>query len=223
MKATIKTVFASGVLAAACMAAPPALADSFQGTVWSLNYSGVALPDADPLHETYRVTLGVDTDGYTGTGSFLDQVALKVSSSIYSASLFNAPGGAGSWTLASGGISASGCSGSGSGFECADSTLALNGGKGVALKPGTPGVDYEWVFDIAMDNGTLFTGAGLSSVKGRFVDTNGLKVGALVSEPATLTPPPPPVPEPETYALLMAGLGLMGAMARRRRQSGDSA
>lgn len=27
-----------------------------------------------------------------------------------------------------------------------------------------------------------------------------------------------PVPEPETYAMLMAGLGLMGAVARRRRQ-----
>jgi hypothetical protein len=28
---------------------------------------------------------------------------------------------------------------------------------------------------------------------------------------------PPPVPEPETYAMLLAGLGLMGLVARRRR------
>ncbi|HQR02493.1 MAG TPA: PEP-CTERM sorting domain-containing protein [Rhodocyclaceae bacterium] len=28
-----------------------------------------------------------------------------------------------------------------------------------------------------------------------------------------------PVPEPETYAMLMAGLGLLGAMAKRRKQS----
>jgi hypothetical protein len=27
----------------------------------------------------------------------------------------------------------------------------------------------------------------------------------------------PPVPEPETYAMLLAGLGLMGAIARRRK------
>jgi hypothetical protein len=27
-----------------------------------------------------------------------------------------------------------------------------------------------------------------------------------------------PVPEPETYAMFLAGLGLMGAVARRRKQ-----
>ena len=30
-------------------------------------------------------------------------------------------------------------------------------------------------------------------------------------------PPPPVVPEPETYAMLLAGLGLVGAVVRRRR------
>jgi hypothetical protein len=29
---------------------------------------------------------------------------------------------------------------------------------------------------------------------------------------------PPPVPEPETYAMMMAGLGLLGVVARRRKQ-----
>ncbi|MEO6561865.1 MAG: PEP-CTERM sorting domain-containing protein [Nitrosospira sp.] len=38
----------------------------------------------------------------------------------------------------------------------------------------------------------------------------------------TQTPTVSPIPEPETYAMLLAGLGLMGAMARRRSTKLDS-
>jgi hypothetical protein len=89
--------------------------------------------------------------------------------------------------------------------------MLLNNGKGVAV-----GSVHEWTFDLAMDNGALFTGLLQSSVKGRFVDSLGNKIGALVSENATLTPP---IPEPETYALIIAGLiVLMAAVRRQRRQ-----
>lgn len=37
--------------------------------------------------------------------------------------------------------------------------------------------------------------------------------GNIVAAPVT------PVPEPETYAMLLAGLGVMGAIARRRKQN----
>lgn len=30
--------------------------------------------------------------------------------------------------------------------------------------------------------------------------------------------PPPPIPEPETYAMMLAGLGMLGCMARRRKR-----
>ena len=32
----------------------------------------------------------------------------------------------------------------------------------------------------------------------------------------------PPIPEPETYAMLLAGLGLIGFAARRRKQKAES-
>ena len=183
-------------------------ANSFQGTVWSLSYSGSALADVDPLHETYQITLGVNTSGYTGSGSFLDQVALKVSSSLIGASLVSAPGGAGNWMLSPGGISAGGCSGSGGGFECADG-LVLAGNTPV------PGGAYSWIFNLTMNNGALFTDPLEASVKGRFVNLSGNKVGALVSENVSLVTSP--VPEPEIYAMMGLGLGLLGWTRRRKK------
>lgn len=194
--------------------AAPAAADSFQGSFWGLSYSGSPLADSDPLHETFRITLGVDLAGYTGGGSFLDQVSLKVSPSVFAASLVSAPVALADWTLQSGGINASGCSGNGGGFNCANSTLSLNGGKGVAV--GNPS-QHSWVFDITVNNGALITSVLGDSVKGRFVDSGGNKVGALVSEAMTLHTTTP-TPEPEIYAMLLAGFSVLGFAARRRKQ-----
>jgi hypothetical protein len=147
-------------------------------------------------------------------------VALKVSSSVYAVSLVSAPVAAADWSITGGGISASGCSGSGAGFECVNSLSVLNGGKGVAINKGNGvGVDYSWVFDVTVENGKLLTSD--DSIKARFVTGTGAKVGALVSENINLSvvnTPVTPVPEPETYAMLLAGLGLMAGMARRQKQ-----
>jgi PEP-CTERM motif-containing protein len=201
--------------ASLALAAPAHAASSFtddRGSIWTLTYNGVALPDADPLHETFRITLGVDTNAYALSGSFIDQVSLKVSSSLFVYSLFAAPSSVSDWTLVPGGLDANSCTGSGSGFLCADSAITLNSGQGVAVTSGNgPGVDLAWIFDLTMDNGALFTAVDQATIKSRYVGP--LDDQHLIASNITL------VPEPETYAMLLAGFGMLGFIARRRKRT----
>ena len=176
---------------------------SCQGSIYTLTYSGAPIATGGGT-ETFRITLTIDTSGYSGPGSFLDTVAIKVSSMLkVSSSLVSAPGGVAAWTMVLGGLNAGGCSGSGSGFDCAG---AVSTGVGVPM--GTP---YQWVFDLVMNTGSLFTGAFQSSVKARYVDGNGDKAGALVSEGITLQEDFPPIPEPGALLLFASAAGALWA------------
>lgn len=63
-------------------------------------------------------------------------------------------------------------------------------------------------------------------IVGHGVDNNGYLHAFLLSytpdtvfNPSPIYIPTPPVPEPETYAMLLAGLGLIGFVVRRRKQN----
>lgn len=198
-------VIASNGTAAAAPIGPDC--PTCQGSVYDLVF------DPTPVGTTadsniFRITLRIDTTGYTGTGVRIDDVAFKVSPNLNGQTLLDAPGGVENWTSVLGGISAAGCQGNSSnGFACATSNSTS-----VATLP-FAGV-YEWVFDVLLPLGkSPIASPYTASIKARYVDARGNKVGALVSEPSFLQQ----VPEPGTALLLafgLAGLARAGSMRR---------
>jgi hypothetical protein len=57
-----------------------------------------------------------------------------------------------------------------------------------------------------------------SDAEGVTIDADGV-IYVVGETPAMYVLTPPPIPEPETYALLGAGLALVGAFARRRARA----
>jgi len=146
-------------------------------------------------NDEYHFSLTIDTSGYTGDGAYIDSVALKVSSSIVGTpTLLEAPGGVDAWTVETGGLNGNGCSGAGSGFVCASD------GQTETVVPSDL---YEWIFKLLIPHDTLLA---IASIKARYVDANGYKVGDLVSENINV-----PDGDAGTFELLAFGLLSVGA------------
>lgn len=226
----IRTLTMAGVLAAPALAMADPIGPncgSCDGGIYTLSWSGTP-ESTTATTETDRITLTIDTSGVPasltsqggGAGPFsLNAVAIKIASSVISSSLFSAPGGTANWNLVTGGINASGCSGSGSGFDCADWIAA---GPGAAL-----GGILTFVFDQTINLGSLLTSNLGASIKAQYVDASGSKVGALVSEDITLQSSSTSsgisstgsTPEPGSTSLAVLGLGLLVATFWVRRRS----
>jgi len=91
----------------------------------------------------------------------------------------------------------------------------------ISTKTIKSGTTYEAEFDSLTGN-LLFIGAGFDQQDSKNIKNrnDGFKLGALG---LSTLPPPPAVPEPATWAMMIAGFGLVGAAMRRRRPAATHA
>ncbi len=154
--------------------------------------------------DAYLVSISIDTRNYWGGASYLEAVAVKIAPSVFSILLLSAPTELPQWTTVTGGLSAHDCSEAGSGFFC---TKGIDG-LGVELDPNSPQI-FKWL--VMVSTGTVYTGDELASVKALFVDSNGVKADAVLSENISSVA----TPEPTTAALTA---GVLFLIVRRRRK-----
>jgi hypothetical protein len=200
----IAIAMVSSVATADTIGGPGSSCTTCDGAAYTLTYSGAPI-SLTATTQTFQIMLDVNDSSYTGGGSFLNAVAVQVapSSDVIAGSLLSAPGDFSFSGIE--GLNANGCNGSNGGFLCAEA---------VTNSVPVTGGPYDFVFDVTVKTGTLLTGLDAASVKAQYVDSNGKKAGALLSEPITLQTTA--TPEPSSYLTLGSGLLAMGLFLRRR-------
>ena len=191
---TLRNAAVSLALAAGFAASAQAGTLTYQGVTFTSSWSGNLL------------TLEIDAANRTGDwadATTIGALQLKELGSFSDVTLVAAPGVASDWTLSSNELNANGCAGGGH----AGSSLCYSGPR-LALSD-------DMVFQFRFDGGAPALDA--PHLKVNFFGEGERKVGSLLSQ-AIVSSPVSPVPEPQTYALMLGGLGVMGALARRRQK-----
>jgi hypothetical protein len=190
---TIRKTLLSALLAAASAGAAHAGTLERQGVSFTSSWTGNVL------------TLEIDAANPTGgwaDATTIGALQIKDIGQFSGVELTAAPQGAMDWTLSSSELNANGCAGG----SHVGMSLCYSGGH-VALAD-------NMVFQFTFTGGD--TKLASPHVKVNFFNGDGdKKVGSLLG---ANIPMAAPVPEPETYAMLLGGLAVMGALARRRNR-----
>lgn len=170
-----------------------------------LGLSGT-LSDLGVVGSGEQYSLVLNTSGYSGGAGYLNSVDIKAFSN-YDSFTFTVPGGAwanpdGSGGISNGNVNGS-CNGANGGFACIAATVP---------RLTVPNGSYTFTFNVVGATDLNTTGIN-AHVGAGFSNEDGSGTYGILSQLTT------PVPEPETYAMLLAGLGLMGFVARRRQRS----
>ena len=191
MNTTIRKTLLSSLLALGTVASAQAGTLEYQGVTFTSSWTDNVLTlEIDAAHRT----------GDWASATTIGALQLKDIGRFDNVTLTSAPGGAANWTLSSSELNANGCGGG----AHIGASLCLSGDR-VALSD-------DMIFKFTFNGGA--TDFSSPHVKVNFYgDNGGRKVGSLLSENIPLAP----VPEPQTYAMMLGGLAVMGAMTRRRR------
>jgi hypothetical protein len=188
---TIRKTLLSSLLAAGAIASAQAGTLEYQGVTFTSSWTDNVLTlEIDAAHRT----------GDWASATAIGALQLKDIGSFSNVTLTSAPGGAANWTLSSNELNANGCGG------------GAHVGTGLCFSGDHVALSDDMIFKFTFNGGATDFSSPHVKVN-LFNGDGGRKVGSLLSENIPLQP----VPEPQSYAMMLGGLALLGAMAKRRK------